>query len=342
MKVAVLSTFSKSGGAAIACQRLLKALNKSNDIEATMYTGQQSNTENVRNLFRSRLGNLRKWLLFIFERLYFIPFEKSTQVRYLFSPAIAGTSPFSEKAIRHSDILHIHWFNQGFLSIKSLQYIKKSGKPVIFTLHDMWMMTGGCHYTGTCRNFENSCGNCPLLKNPSDNDLSGKVWERKNKVFKNWNFSVVTCSNWLKEEAKKSSLLREKDIVVIPNPIDTGFFYMKPRNQARLSMGLSTEKFYVLFGAMNIDDERKGFKYLEAAIELLGNLSDMEVLIFGKADATIFENFAVSVKYMGQISKPENLVTLYNAADVFLLPSIEDNLPNTVMEAASCGTPTHP
>lgn len=340
MKVALLSTFSKSGGAAIACQRLLKALKKRPDIDATMYTGQPSVTENVKNMFPTIIGNIKKWLLFIIERIYFIPFEKSAKVRYLFSPAISGVDPLSINSIKHSDILHIHWFNQGLLSLRSLSILKKSGKPVIFTMHDMWMMTGGCHYTGTCRNFENACGNCPFLKDPADKDLSRKIWKRKYRIFDNWDFTLVTCSNWLKEEALKSSLLGDKNIVVIPNPIDTEFFSMKPRNQARLSIGLSTEKFYILFGAMNIDDERKGFKYLKSAIDKIGKLSDVELLIFGKADETIFENFAVPVNYMGQISKQENLVTLYNSADVFLLPSLEDNLPNTVMEAASCGTPT--
>ena len=366
MKITILSTFDNFGGAAIAASRLNKALNTnglSSNILVQDKKGNLPNIESIaRNWFQKKLALLR----FALDRYQFAFYEKDKDVRFIFSQAKIGVDISSHPLIQQSEIVHLHWINFGFLSLNSLEKLFKINKPVVWTLHDMWAFTGGCHYSRECTNYERNCGNCvQFLKNPSDNDLSYQVWERKNEIFSKANLTIITCSEWLAEKARESSLLKDKIIISIPNPIDTSIFKPIEKSVAREYFKLLPDKKYILFGAVKISDARKGFAYFAEAISILNTLlsvssqtiaskttdgrnmplsvgtqtTTIEILIFGQAQASDFEGLPFKVNILGKLSDSETIVKAYSVASVFVSPSIEDNLPNTIMESMACGTP---
>ena len=327
MKIALVNTYAH-GGAGIACRRLMAAL--------------QGAGNEVVLLTRETAG--KSWPFYA-ERLSFLPYEKDKTVRFAYSLANFGADICQHPDIQSADIIHLHWVNQGFLSLKNIQQLAATGKPIFWTLHDMWAFTGGCHYNRGCDHFRTaSCGNCPMLKNPGDHDLSNRIWLKKQKTFPS-NLHFVTCSEWLAGVARTSSLLKNHHIQAIPNPIDTQVF--KPlskteRMAMRRSMGIADEARLLLFVAMNVNDERKGFRYVQSALQWLkAQAGDVryEVLVLGKAEETVTAAVPFPVHLPGMLSDPIQMAKFYSIADVFVAPSLEDNLPNTVMEALACGTP---
>lgn len=345
MKVALINTSDSGGGAAEACMRLLKAL-QLQQVDVTMVVQHKNRNEAaVYAVEKNAVDNAVANFNFFYERLPFIALQaRDRSVRFAFSTANAGTDISHEKVIQEADILHIHWTNSGFLSIHDLEKLVNLGKPIVWTLHDMWIFTGGCHYAGACNHFKNQCGNCYFLRKPSDNDISHSGWQRKNKLLcGSKHISYVTCSNWLGNVAKQSSLLKNASIQAIPNPIDTNLFSPKDKAEARQKRGIGTSKKIILFGAANIADRRKGLSYLVEALTYLKNnyahAEDVEMVIFGKNKRFDTTTLPFPVHQLNIITSPEEMAELYSLADVFVLPSIEDNLPNTVMEAMACGTP---
>jgi hypothetical protein len=235
MKVTLINTSDAGGGAPAACMRLLKSLEeKQVDVHLLV---QEKETDELRvtsisNGFFSKLGAKFN---FLYERLPFIWFKaKSREVRFAFSPANTGTDISGRKEITDADILHLHWTNAGFLSTDNLEKLLQTGKPVVWTLHDMWAFTGGCHYAGDCDHFIRECGNCWMLRGPNENDLSHTGWLRKFEMYKAAkNVVFVTCSNWLAGVAKTSSLLKDFRVEAIPNPIDTTIFSLNDKAPLR-------------------------------------------------------------------------------------------------------------
>jgi glycosyltransferase involved in cell wall biosynthesis len=342
MKVTLLTTY-KSGGAGIACQRLANALVKEG-IDARILTqDKESHGSNIHSISQSPIGQFKNKIRLAKELFPFILNEKTRQDRFKFSLAIEGIDISNHPLILDSDIIHLHWINQGFLSLNSIRKLQSLGKPIVWTLHDMWAFTGGCHYTGNCRAFEKVCGLCPYLRNPSPHDLSYKTWVRKNDLYKNSRFTFVTCSNWLKSEAEKSSLVSAFQIESIPNPIDVSVFAPAEKKLIREQMSLPENAKVILFGAMNLEDKRKGFDYLHEALQILASRypnvhSEVEIVVFGKANQGEIQ-FPFNTRNLGIVRGDDHVRKIYSAADVFVLPSLEDNLPNTIMESMACGTP---
>ncbi|WP_233564671.1 glycosyltransferase family 4 protein [Methanohalophilus sp. RSK] len=233
------------------------------------------------------------------------------------------------------DIVHLHWICGGFVPIRQVAKIKQ---PIVWTLHDMWAFTGGCHYNDTCDKYKQECGGCPQLGSNSENDLSNWVWKRKKKYWDDLDFTVVTPSNWLAECARSSSLFDDKRIEVIPNGLDLQKYKPVDKEEARKALNLPQDKNLILFGAMNsTKDKRKGFQYLKSAINMLSEDLEFEAIVFGNSDSD--DQLDIPVNYLGRI--PDNMLTsVYSAADMFVALSLQDNLPNTVMEALACGTPS--
>ena len=356
MKILLLNTDDFTGGAAIACRRLLKALRTTTDVDVQMLVQEsKSGQEGVIQLNNSWFAKKKAFLRFVAERLYFFFFEKSKEVRFLFNPAKFGIDITKNQIIKNSDIIHLHWINFGFLSIDSLQKLFKTQKPIVWTLHDMWAFTGGCHHSGTCENYQKSCGNCEkFLKNPANNDLSNQIWQEKVKAFEGANLTVITCSQWLGNRAKQSSLFKNIRVESIPNPIDVDVFHPIDKAKARQKFGLLADKKYILFAAMRVDAVGKGFAYFAEAMVMLdtrlSNLEDstpninhrtsnIEIIVFGQAEASDFESLPFKVNILGRLSDLSTIAQAYSAASVFVIPSLEENLPNTIMESMACGTP---
>ncbi|RLD80493.1 MAG: glycosyl transferase group 1, partial [Bacteroidetes bacterium] len=343
MKVVLVNKSDRTGGAAVACRRLQKALQKAGADAKLLVQEKNDDDQTVKITGTGFWKRKKNFLLFVLERFYFLFYEASKEIRFAFSPAIAGENIYKNNLIKEADIIHIHWFNQGFLSLKNLKRLIALNKPIVWTLHDMWAFTGGCHYSGDCENYMVSCGNCPFIKNPSEKDLSYKILKKKKTILKDANITFVTCSNWLKAKAKESSLLKDFIVVSIPNPIDQKQFYPMDKKMIREKLSLPADKKLILFAAANISDKRKGLSYLLKALELVEKNNsiptDLEIVTFGKSDDSVFNNLPFNVHNLGILSKTEKIAEAYNAADLFVLPSLEDNLPNTIMESLACGTP---
>ena len=204
-------------------------------------------------------------------------------------------------------------------------------------MHDMWPVTGICHHAGTCTRFHHSCGDCPYLKRPSKNDLSRKIYKEKRAAYSLDRISFVACSRWLEEQAKRSSLTTDHNLVSIPNPIDTDQYSPGDKMVAKRNLGLPTDKKIVLFAAVKASDKRKGVDYLIEAARLLKDKGVL-FLIAGSNGGEIAEQLPGVCLDAGFIS-PDRMPEYYNAADVFVTPSLQENLPNTLMEAMACGTP---
>jgi glycosyltransferase involved in cell wall biosynthesis len=247
--------------------------------------------------------------------------------------------------LRSADIIHLHWINHAFLRPADIAFLAQLNKPVVWTFHDSNAFTGGCHVRYSCDHYQNECGNCPVLKNPGNEDISHSIWMQKQKAYQNLNFNIVAPSKWMAESVTKSKLLATRNIINIPNTLDTKVFRPLPQAEARDKLGISPDKFILMSGFMpSRKDKHKGTSFLIEAIEIFVReyhieRENIELVIFGNRDNKNVPDFPVSTIFMGTISSEEELAWCYNAANVFLAPSLEDNLPYTVLESLSCGTP---
>ncbi|MCX6150419.1 MAG: glycosyltransferase family 4 protein [Ignavibacteriales bacterium] len=342
MKVVHIINADTRGGAPKAAFAIHKALLGAGVDSKMLVQRKFSNDEKVASynsgFLQTQLTNSRM-LLDIIQMKLFTQTEKGR-----FSFASVGKDISNHRIINEADVLHLHWINEGYLSLESLRKLAQLGKPIVWTLHDMWAFTGGCHYSAGCKKYEESCGKCPYLKTPNENDYSKKIWRKKLEIYNHLNPSIVTCSNWMGECAKKSSLLNKSSISVIPNPIDIAVYKPINKSEARKRLNLSPEKNFVLFGTLNVNEERKGFKQLVDALELLIHknpeiVNEVELLVYGSAPREDLNLLPLKANGFGRITNEEILVDCYNSADVFVAPSLEDNLPNTVMESLACGVP---
>ncbi|MFA9198485.1 MAG: glycosyltransferase [Aquirufa sp.] len=324
LHIVLLSYHDSNGGAGIAAGRLKVALEKEGHRVDYLVREKTSTSDSV------KLGNgLISWLKFIAERLFFLRFEKDKSIRFLFNPGVFGSDISKHPLIQQADIVHLHWVNFGFLSVSDIAQLTKLNKPVFWTLHDMWAFTGGCHHSGNCEHFQQSCGDCKFLKNPNPTDLSHRMWEAKKTGFAEKNLHIITCSDWLGNRARQSSILGGHSIKTIPNAIDTEFFSPTATN-----LGLNPNKKYVLFVAMRVNAPTKGFHLLKEALQYL-DADTTELLIVG---GELTEELPLKAHNFGQVSDPAKMRDIYAAADAFVTPSLEENLPNTIMEAMACGT----
>ncbi|MHB8121800.1 MAG: glycosyltransferase family 4 protein [Desulfuromonadaceae bacterium] len=336
MKILHLSTNDISGGAARAACRLHHGLQESGVdsqmLVQTKYSDDSSVTGSI-----TQTGRLAAQFKYLVDSMPAI-FSRCSRGA-TFSPAI-----FPDLLARHAtaiapDIIHLHWIAGGFMRIETVPNLNR---PIVWTLHDMWPFTGGCHYSGECDRYTGSCGCCPELRNTIENDLSRRVWQRKAKAWRGVPITVITPSLWMAECAAASSLFSEADIRIIPNGINTTLFHPGDRSIARKILGLPLDRRLILFGAMSpTGDPRKGFQHLLPAIKDLANNGwgeSAELLMYGETLSGKVPDFGMKVRSMGQVSD-DTLVLLNAAADVLVAPSIQDNLPNTVMESMACGTP---
>jgi glycosyltransferase involved in cell wall biosynthesis len=342
MKIVHVGNSDLNGGAAIASLRISSALNKAGVSSKLLVHKKESNEPQVESIISNSFEKIGYYSRFLLDESLIRTLSVKDRGRFSFP--FYGADVSSNKLIREADIINLHWINGGYLSLNSLANLSGLNKPIVWTLHDMWAFTGGCHYNLDCEKFIDLCNTCPALKLKSENDFSAKIFNRKKDILNSMNITVVTCSNWLAEEARKSRSLKSKNIVVINNPIDINVFKPVDQEIARKDYQLSSSKFLLLIGAMNLKDKRKGFNYLLDALkyvyEKYNELRDkIELITFGKPDKTIEGDIPFRVHNLGTVLDEGKLRNLYNASNLYVAPSIQDNLPNTVLESIACGTP---
>ena len=341
MRVLIINTAERIGGAAIAASRLMDAL-RNNGIKAKMLV-RNKQTERV-TVVSLKKSWWRIWQ-FLWERLVILTANRFSK-HNLFAVDIAntGTDITSLPEFRQADVIHLHWINQGMLSLTDIRKILESGKPVVWTLHDMWPFTGICHYAGNCDKYKTQCQQCEQLLHPHRKDLSARVFHKKQKLFAHSHITFVACSRWLEAMARESSLLTGHTITNIPNAINTNLFRPRPKTTARERLHLPADKKLLLFGSMKITDERKGIAYLIEACQLLAQKEpefsrQLGVVVLGSRSEQCASLFPFPIYSMNYVSNEKELVDIYNAVDLYVTPSLQDNLPNTIVEAMACGIP---
>ena len=342
MRVLIVNTSERAGGAAVAANRLMEALNNHGVKARMLVRDKQTDSLTV-------VGLRDKWWqqwCFLWERLVvFLHLHCSR--KHLFEVDIAniGTDITKLPEFQEADIIHLHWVNQGMLSLSGIRKILKSGKPVVWTMHDIWPATAICHYARNCRNYRTACGHCPLLPNGKrNNDLASRVWRRKEQLLNGQSISYVACSKWLCGEARLSALLCGQKVVSIPNAIDTHVYCPADRQQARQSVGLPTDRQLILFVSQRVTDQRKGMDFLIEAVRLMADRfpevkQHVGIAVLGGHSDEFADRLPLPVYPLGYVSDERQIVNIYRSADVFVTPSLEDNLPNTIMEAMACGIP---
>ncbi|MDR1698853.1 MAG: glycosyltransferase family 4 protein [Prevotellaceae bacterium] len=344
MKILFLSTSEQNGGAAIAASRLMQALNKSGHDAKMLVRDKQTNNPNVISIDTSWLKTKINLLRFAWERgVIFVNNRFSKKNLFAISIANTGTDISRHSLVKWADIIHLHWINQGFLSLKNIEKLIQTGKPIVWTMHDMWACTGICHHAYECEHFKKNCGICPFLHTPKANDLSHKIFQKKAFVKKS-DIRFVAVSNWLKRMAESSGITKNSVIQVVPNVIDTDIF--KPENKiaTRASLAWEADKKIILMGAAALNNSIKGFGYLCKALSILtkkSNANDYLLVLFGsiKNNPDFLANLPVPHCHVGSISDPRQLAKLYQAADVTVVSSLYETFGQTISEAMACACP---
>jgi glycosyltransferase involved in cell wall biosynthesis len=338
MNVLHLSTSDINGGAARATYRLHQGLQTAGVSSKILVQEKYSNDETIiAPQIRLFQGIARAKLSFDALPLKFYPQRDQST---LFSLQWLPDRVMAQVAQIRPDIVNLHWVSGGFTQIETLAKFKC---PLIWTIHDMWPFTGGCHYSGTCDRYTEMCGNCPQLQSSKNWDLSHWTLQRKSKAWQNINLTIVAISSWIAKCAASSSLFRDLRIEVIPNGLNIQTYRPINRQAARQVLGLPQDKQLICFGAIHASsDKRKGFHLLKLALHILSQThwkEKAEIVIFGSSQPDQPNDLGFKTHYLGHLNDDISLAAVYSSADVLIAPSLQEAFGQTASEALACATP---
>jgi glycosyltransferase involved in cell wall biosynthesis len=341
MKILLVST-SDSGGAGVACKRLLRALRMKGEDARMLVLDKRVEEDGIYEWVDTYQGSTRKLKKVKKSLAQFFGRMRS-------AAAIRGRAPewdsFSSTGpsllsrdhplLKWADVVHLHWC-AGFWSWSNFRSLK--GRRVFWTLHDLNPATGGCHYPGGCQQYIGGCSRCPQLEGTRNQRIVRRLHRIKKRALKSpssGSLAVISPSKWIESHARRSLLFRDAKHYVVPNCLDPAIFRPLEKEYCRDVMNIPQGRKVALFAAQYLGNHRKGMDILLAAIRLLSEDKKITVYAAGLVSGKLPEG----IISLGNIGDERLMAIAYNAADVFLLPSREDNLPNTVVESQLCGTP---
>jgi glycosyltransferase involved in cell wall biosynthesis len=335
------------GGAAIAAQRLFNSLEVYDDLDTRFYSKQSTDSSRY---FRYQDLAYPSFLRRAMNKVSLLSTRES-QILKMFPKLLQGRpeglekfdAPFQYQTVIPDplpDIIHLHWVSD-FIDYPSFFKSIPAHIPVVWTLHDMNPFTGGCHYTNGCEKYKTVCETCPQLGLNAKFDLAKYCFETKQDAFRRNNLHIVADSEWLKKEAIQSTLFKDaRSFQCIHYGLDGSVFAPRDKESCRHALGIEigSEEFVLCFGADYVDTKRKGVVELTAALHIL-KMQGLKItcLVFGSGN---FENIdGVRIIKLGQVGSMNYLNIIYNAADLFVMPSLEEAFGQTCLEAMSCGVP---
>ena len=336
MRIALFNSYDDNGGASIATLGILSSLVKVG-LRADLWV--LSKTSAKKNVYQVKRFFSKGALSFIDSLPVYFYLRRN---RRIFTSAWINNSIANVANSGNYDVINLFWVSGGFFRIESLENINI---PIIWTLHDMWPLTGGCHYDEGCARYEDQCGKCPLLNSSNTVDLSNINLKRKISSWGSKKINIIATSSWIGKCAKASSIFKNSKISIVPNAIDVNKFKPFDKIYAKSEHNLNPLKKYILFSAHGaMKDARKGFIYFLEAIRILSitkSFKEYELVILGSGSVSLFskENIINKVHFINFIDNEPQRVSLYSACDLLIAPSLQENLSNTVMESLSCGTP---
>lgn len=337
MKVALVCHSDLLGGASMVTYRLMYALRRLGiDARMVVFT-KTSDDPNVLKIS----SRFVRGTTFMFEHAR-IALANGFSRNNLFKVSIAniGVPLHRHSWVKEADVVMLSWVNQGMLSLKEVGRLASMGKPVVWSMHDMWNLTGICHHAYECRGYKGECGNCQFLLGNSAKDLSHKIWKKKKNLYALHKITFVAVSNWLAEKCRESSLMRDADIRVINNAFPIESFTIEPT--VRLD-NLGLKKNVIIMGAVRLDDPIKGLKYAIAALNYLFDNNpelarDTEMVFFGEIrNKSLLDTLRFPHRCLGKIQDPSLLREFYARSRVVLSTSLYETLPGTIIEGMAAG-----
>lgn len=341
MRILHLSTNDMSGGAARAAYRLHTGLRRAGIDSTFLVVNRQGDDPSVRALpvaagltrFQQRLrGRIIRDQFQAYTKTRPKGFEQFTDDRSRYGAEVVRAMP-------PADVVNLHWV-AGMLDYHSFFSTVPRRTPVVWRLSDMNAFTGGCHYDAECGRYLAACGSCPQLGSHTANDLSYQVWRRKRAAFDQvppGRLHIVALNNWIADEVRRSSLLAGVPVTRIPNGLDTATFAPQDRAAARHALGLPQDAKVLLFVAQALTNRRKGFRLLAEALAGMTDVPGLHLVSLGKSGGEIDRR--IPHLNLGSLSNDRLIATVYSAADLFVIPSLQDNMPSTALESIACGTP---
>lgn len=322
MKVVIINKSDLTGGAAVMSFQLMNAL-RACGVDARMLVVEKRSDS---RWVERAAGKIRTFIPFVAERLkIFLANGMNYSDVFKVDSASDGLPLWRNPLVREADVICIGWINQGMLSLRGLRKLGAMGKPIVWTMHDMWCATGICHHADLCEGYKEQCGSCPLLGNHAKfSDLSRKIWKKKKKLWSSLPIVFIAISRWIAAKSHQSSLLKDSDIRLIPNA-----FPIPEENPSNESRRL------IVIGAARLDDPVKGFPaFIEMTRELArrdpGNSRGLEIVTFGGIkNPTLFERIGLPHRHLGVIKDTKSV---YSQAAVIISASSYETWGATLAE----------
>lgn len=337
MKVTLVNHSDIVGGASMVSLRLLCAL-RAQGIDARMIVKEAKGLPDTS--ISPLNGGLAAKAAFLGERLRIFAangLNRST----LFKVSIAdrGLPVHRHPWIADADIVALNWFNQGMMSLDEIRRIAAMGKPIVWTMHDMWAMTGICHHAGSCERFMTRCGRCPFLGRPArKHDLSTRIFDRKMKLYDDVDINFVAVSKWLAGRAAQSALLAGRKVEVINNafPLDR---YPTSPTLSRHQLGLPDDgSRLAIMCAARLDDSIKNLPAAIEALNLYNGEKPLTAVFCGDIRRPeLLDSLRLPHVRLGNITDADRLAQIYAHCDVVLSSSSFESLPSTLIEGMAAG-----